>query len=1031
MSQSIPEADSDVSPEPEQPSSKSRRSMPVYDRLRSQLEHSDERWLLELARWYESDWSIALKSGEPPEFYRVLEAIDPERRDSVRSVLDDIYRQYHNRFGNGVSGGSGNDEVTWDGQSSGQGSHGELGESKQVVARGSSGSNGGVDATVDLDLISRDETGFDDTTDGIAASEYTDTFIKAPSFSNPSALPKTRPDSVRRGKPKQEDTAPVSLPGYKINDVLGRGGMGVVYFAHQEGIERPVALKNILGGSHAGDSAVVRFQEEAKAIGKFQHENIVRIYDSGTHLGLPYFALEFIDGTDLAKRINGEPIPVQEAALVAEQLANAMQYSHDNGVLHRDLKPANVLLTKDGVPKITDFGLAKQIEDDAGLSRTGTVVGTPAYMSPEQAMGSSRIGPSTDVYGLGAVLYCMLTGRPPFTSTKATDTLVQVINTEPVEPIALQPNIPRDLQTICLKALSKDVIKRYHSASELADDLGRFLRDEPILARPVTRTEKVVRWCRRNPKVAIPAVIAFALALTVMIGGPISATIINKQRKTAIAEKERADENALVAKEKAEEAKRNESLAMEAKEKADTNAEAAQVQEKLAIDALKSVTFGIQRRLRGDIRLRPLREDLLGTVRDGLERMEDQGRDVDSHSLIAATNSVNKGDLNFELGRVIEALSDYDKTLEIFLLLDAKGVLPNRQHNLSKIQYLRGRAFKKSGRYEAADMAFSESLAIRRQWMAEDPSENVQRRLVETLEEYGELLRDRGDLDKAGSILEEALQMRVDLHAADPQGDGRYADLMTAKMYLAKVIFQAGDHARGQSLMGEASEGAKNLVKWSGQQPAEQVTSALYDGVLARMSLFLGDTEDATKLYAQSASIARAVRDQQPNQIDFREALDRVLYGYGVALSKQGDTAESKQIFDEVVELRRSLLEIEPQNVSRQLNLIVALARAGQHQDAWELAQQSREAISGDDSILYHLACGYAQLADSIASSKASDKDSDTALPSESELIDMALESLRAAKRAGFYRQTDLESSPDLEPLRDDPRWEDILAEAP
>lgn len=315
-----------------------------------------------------------------------------------------------------------------------------------------------------------------------------------------------------------------TVPGYEILGELGRGGMGIVYAARQLGLNRTVALKMILNGSHAGPKLLARFRAEAAAIARLQHPNIVQIHDVGEAAGRPYFVLEFVTGGSLAQHLKSKPQPVRPAAQLIETLARAIHAAHTNGVIHRDLKPANILLetvvedphgttrnhglrtTDYGLPKITDFGLAKcdsgdgDMPDQGGPTVTGELLGTPSYMAPEQAMVPRQpIGPAADVYALGAILYELLTGRPPFIGGTPLSTVLQVLHNEPVSVTSLQPNVPRDLETICLKCLRKDPRKRYGSALELAEDVQRFLRDEPIRARPVMPVERIWRWVRRHP----------------------------------------------------------------------------------------------------------------------------------------------------------------------------------------------------------------------------------------------------------------------------------------------------------------------------------------------------------------------------------------------------------------------------------------------------------------------------------------------------------------------------------------------------
>jgi eukaryotic-like serine/threonine-protein kinase len=290
------------------------------------------------------------------------------------------------------------------------------------------------------------------------------------------------------------------IPGYDAEALLGRGGMGVVYKARHRSLNRPVALKMLIAGAYAGPSERARFQREAEAVASLRHANIVAVHDLGDHEGCPYFTMELLEGGSLAQALSGTPQPARQAAALLITLAEAVHVAHQAGIVHRDLKPANILLTAEGTPKVADFGLARHFEGEAALTLSGTRMGTPSYMASEQVVGKAgMIGPATDIYGLGAVLYEMLTGRPPFRGETAAETERQLIHEEPVSPARLNTKVPRDLETICLKCLSKEPQRRYASAAALADDLRRFRDGRPIAARPVARPERLLRWLRRNP----------------------------------------------------------------------------------------------------------------------------------------------------------------------------------------------------------------------------------------------------------------------------------------------------------------------------------------------------------------------------------------------------------------------------------------------------------------------------------------------------------------------------------------------------
>jgi serine/threonine-protein kinase len=317
----------------------------------------------------------------------------------------------------------------------------------------------------------------------------------------------------------QPTTELPTIRGYEVEGELGRGGVGVVYRAWHRRLNRPVALKMLLAGPYAQPHELERFLREAEAVAALRHPHIVQVYDVGDADGRPYFTMELVEGGSLAQKLTGTPQPAHQAAALVASVAEAVHAAHQRGIVHRDLKPGNVLLTADGTAKLTDFGLARRLEGAEGLTQTGVPVGTPSYMAPEQAEGRShQVGPAADTYALGAILYELLTGRAPFRAATAAETLRQVLSREPVPPSRLNAAVPRDVETICLKCMEKDPGRRYPSAAALAEDLQRFLRNEPIVARAVGPVERMLRWTRREPTGA--ALVATALALVgLALGG--------------------------------------------------------------------------------------------------------------------------------------------------------------------------------------------------------------------------------------------------------------------------------------------------------------------------------------------------------------------------------------------------------------------------------------------------------------------------------------------------------------------------------
>jgi serine/threonine protein kinase len=313
----------------------------------------------------------------------------------------------------------------------------------------------------------------------------------------------TEPPTLPMGSPSGSDFAGRRFGDYTVVCEIGRGGMGVVYRARQQSLNRVVALKMILPGALASGDDLQRFRIEAEATAGLKHPSIVTVHEVGEVEGCHYYSMDFIEGISLAQKLKDGPLSSRSAARYVQTVARAMHHAHRHGILHRDLKPSNILLDAEDEPHVTDFGLAKRMGGDSGQTRTGAVLGTPSYMAPEQASGKTReFGPATDVYGLGAILYECLTGRPPFQAVTPMDTVMQVIERDPAPPSLLNPGVERDLETICLKCLEKDAANRYASAEELADDLRRYLDGESIRASSVNVLDYLARSLDRSQNMA-------------------------------------------------------------------------------------------------------------------------------------------------------------------------------------------------------------------------------------------------------------------------------------------------------------------------------------------------------------------------------------------------------------------------------------------------------------------------------------------------------------------------------------------------
>lgn len=386
------------------------------------------------------------------------------------------------------------------------------------------------------------------------------------------------------------DDASWQFGDYVLLQEVARGGMGVVWKARQVPLNRTVAVKMMLSGTFASPESLRRFRSEAEAAASLQHPNIVAIHEIGEQDGQPFFSMDYVDGQNLAQLVRDRPLPFRQGAACLKTIAEAVHYAHEHQILHRDLKPSNILIDEAGQPHVTDFGLAKRLTADADITHSGQVLGSPNYLPPEQAEGrQGDVGPASDIYSLGAILYCLLTGRAPFQAETVADTLKLVSTADPVPPRLLNPSVPKDLETICLKCLEKEIPRRYATARELADELGRFLGNEPIRARPLGPLGKTARWRRRNPGVAA-ALLALLLVFLIGFAG------VTWEWQRAQTEMRRAE--------------RNEATAVQSERRLAENLYAADIS--LAHQSLNENNLGQARRLLDQHRPRPGQPDLRG-----------------------------------------------------------------------------------------------------------------------------------------------------------------------------------------------------------------------------------------------------------------------------------------------------------------------------------------------------------------------------------------------------------------------------------
>lgn len=982
--------------------------------LLDQVQGRRDQWTSVLSQWYERQWESALAGSEAPSSQSILNEFDPELRPVAQEVLSRIDETYRSRWGSRQAEPtpqpSGNGDITL-----------VSAMPNQQRAHRPSQSLSGLGETV---IFSGEPTAVPGSAPADpGAGGQAPSGVDAPTVTLDSrGMARATAVSQARSRKRPADPLPERIGNYAVERELGRGGMGVVYLARQGGVDRQVALKMILFGARASESTHQRFMAEARTIGKFQHEHIVRVYEVGLHEGLPYVSLEFVDGPTLADCLQQETLPPREAARILRQIAIGVEYAHKQGVIHRDLKPANILLTSEGTAKITDFGLAKELDTDSELSRAGTIVGTPSYMAPEQANADRDVGPAADIYGLGAMLYCMLVGRPPFVGENTTETVMQVLRDEPLAPRKINANLPLDLETICLKCLQKERGRRYESAGAVAEDLDRFLRGEPIVARPISRAERLWRWCRRNPRVAFPTAAAACLALCLAIGGPVATALIYSQQQQTLAAKKQADKNADTARVAAAEAERNaqaavaaQTVAEQRKGEAEESAQLAQSQNKVAVDTLRQVTFAIDRELKDRPRLQGLRKSLIAEVTQGMERTKQLGFDPRAQHMIAAGTYANMGRLNLDIGRADAAMADFRRCLEVFDHLEKTDQLPNAFHNKSQIRMYLADAAGKLGDLKVADENLRDALKIRQEWLASKPGDlelDIEQNIAATMGRLGDVAMAAGRLDDARGWYQKSLEIREKYAAVHGNDLAARHEVVGSRWNLARVAFQAEQWEPAIREQGEVIQVLRELAGLDADRLSVpwNLAKALQD--LGMMHLYQDELPLAETSYAEAVAKLRELLATDPENYSLKEDLAAAIYGLATVRLHAQQSEQAATLYAESVELRQGAAEVDPENTRRQIQLALSLARVGKVADAQKIADPLRESVTSDARAQYDLAGVYAQMA--AATARVSDADPEAVKQS----LRRAEELVEAAKQGGYARLSDLQRDPDLLPLR-------------
>ena len=751
--------------------------------------------------------------------------------------------------------------------------------------------------------------------------------------------------------------------GYEIVGVLGRGAMGVVYKARQIGLKRLVALKMILSAGRASKLEIARFRIEAEAVAKLDHPNIVKIYEIGEIESLPFFSLEFVSGGVLSSRTKNNAPTARQAAAIMRGIAEGMDFAHRKGIVHRDLKPANILLSPPDqageevdfdampldlfVPKITDFGLAKSLEGDSVQTRDGAIMGTPSYMAPEQAEGkTSEIGPSADIYGLGAILYDLITGIPPFRGETLMDTITQVIHQEPVHPVRLNNKLPLDIATICLKCLEKDQKKRYATAGALAEDLRRYLVGEPILARPTPFYEFVWKWAKRKPAVAALILMAFFTTLGVSIGGYLLAG----------REKTRADENARLR----EVAVNERNLAEQQKLQAEKNFRDALA----AVDQM--LTKVGQNRLAHEPRMERVRRELLQQAKVFLSRFLDYNSDDIQVRWQTARSLMQLGGIEEMLGNFGEAdknltqaigqlnklheldaanqsfladLADCKQAMALLLVQEGKpnlaksefqsaivtrSKLESNKENLSKqaaSEFNLGQLLRGKGKLEPALLALSATVKKLEDLVSQEKSNALQKQnLCKGYLGLAQTLQDLGRFEDCKSTLEKALIIANEIVAANPDNPEFRVDLASILNQKGKLLRDTDSSLAEESYL-KALATQESLVADFPATPyyRQELANSLNNlGVLMQSS---GQSKGAEKAFERSIGVREKLAKEVPWVPDYRKDFAAGLNNRGIQLQLQNRLKEAEPLYFKALEDLKSLVKEFPESIDYNLEL--------------------------------------------------------------------------------------------------------------
>jgi tetratricopeptide (TPR) repeat protein len=841
--------------------------------------------------------------------------------------------------------------------------------------------------------------------------------------------------------PPAEASLP-DVPGYEVLRLLGQGGMGRVYKARHLGLRRNVALKMISSGWRATGEQLARFRREAQSLARLHHPNIVQIFEIHDCQGYPCFSLELVEGGSLDQKLAGAPQEPRQAARWIETLARAIHLAHEQGIVHRDLKPGNVLVTAEGQLKITDFGLAKCLEEENPQTQTGSLLGTPSYMAPEQAAGDLKAtGPLADVYALGAMLYEMLTGHPPFLGLSTMETLHLIRTAEPVPPARVRPGVPIDLQTICLKCLEKVPAKRYASALELADDLARLLANEPIRARPAGAVERLVKWGRRHP--------ARVGMLAVIVGAGVCMSILGiwsyvSLHRAAERDRERLemargvvdDLYTKVAEEWLVDQPDKDSLAQEFLEKARALYEAFSQEDSRDPTLRRETALSFFRlgQLSRAVDQHAKAEESYGRAIVLQKKLHDEYPLVAQYQQDLANTYNWLGDFLRENGRPLaEAERYYQQAFDLQdALLDRFPDEPSYRRELARSRYNLGLIKLAVNQLEAAGRHFDEAIQLLTTQKSMTSSDRI---------ELARCYINRGVQRKESRLLKEAKEdyrRAIDLLKA-LLGEGRARsdlkrDLATASTNLGNVLLELGEHLGARRELDESVVLLQRLVDDFPKRPAYKKKLANTYNSLA--SVWEADSMPAKveENWKKAFDLLQQLDQEQPDVADHQLILGMTTGNLGRTCAQRGDWRTARRRFEAAIDHLRRALKSNPKSpdVLRALrdqyqSLSETFLQLGEHALAARSAKALAEVRPDNARDSYFAACFLARCVP-LAEKDANLADDHARKSSAHEYVESAIDMLRAA---AVKDRSDLKRLPNeqaiFSSLRGDSRLSELL----